>query len=64
MPPKRVQYTLKEKAAIRAYYAQDPSISQRALYRWFKAQSGKPVRQATVSKILSLRYSSLNSDLT
>lgn len=64
MPPKRIQYTLAEKAAIRAHYAQDPSLSQRALCQWFKAQSGKPIRQATISEILSDRFRSLDTDLT
>jgi hypothetical protein len=61
---KRVQYTLTEKAAIRAHYEADPQLSQRALAQWLEAQSGKPVRQATVSEILSTRYCDLDLNLT
>jgi hypothetical protein len=64
MPPKRVQFTLSEKASLRAHHAEFPALSQQELAQWFEARSGKHIHQGTVSEILSSRYSHLDSDLT
>jgi hypothetical protein len=63
MPPKRTAFTVDEKIALRAHHAQYPSLSQKALSQWFEESFGKPIRQNTVSEVLSQRYSHINSDL-
>jgi hypothetical protein len=63
MPPKRTAFTVDEKIALRAHHAQYPSLSQKALCQWFEESFGKPIRQNTVSEVLSQRYSHINSDL-
>jgi hypothetical protein len=64
MPTKRLQFTLSGNASPRAYHAEFPTFSQQELAAWFEAQSGKPVRQGTISEILSSRYSHLDEDLS
>jgi hypothetical protein len=64
MPPKRTQFSLSEKASLRAYHEQHPHLTQPALAEWFEAHTGKPIRPNSVSEILSSRYTSLDSDQT
>jgi hypothetical protein len=63
MPPKRTQFSLAEKAALRAHHAKHPALSQQQLREWFEVTTGKPITQGTVSQLLSSRYSSLDVDL-
>lgn len=63
MPPKRAAFTIQEKVAIRRRHAEDPGLSQTALCQWFEQSFGKPIRQGTVSEILSNRYSHLDNAL-
>jgi len=62
MPPKRTQFSVAEKSALRAYHEQYPDLTQPALAQWFEAQTGKPIRPNSVSEILSKRYTSLDSN--
>ena len=64
MPPKRTQFSLSEKASLRAHHEQYPHLTQPALAEWFEAHTGKPIRPNSVSEILSSRYTSLDSDQT
>jgi hypothetical protein len=63
MPPKRTAFTLDEKLAIRKHHQQQPSLSQKDLCDWFEVSFGKPIRQNTVSEVLSNRYSHLDEVL-
>jgi hypothetical protein len=60
MPPKRTQFTLAEKHALRAHHAANPSLSQQQLRAWFEATTGKPITQGTVSQLLSSKYTFLD----
>lgn len=64
MPPKRTQFSIAEKAALRAHHEKHPDLTQPALAQWFEAQTGKPIRPNSVSEICSKRYTSLDSDPT
>jgi hypothetical protein len=57
---KRTAFTVVEKVALRKKHASDPHLSQQALCSWFERSFNKPVRQGTVSEILSNRYSYLD----
>jgi hypothetical protein len=57
--PKRVSFSVDEKTALRKQHALNPQLSQQSLCKWFAASFGKPIRQATVSEVLSSRYSHL-----
>jgi len=64
MPPaKRTAFTLDEKLAIRKHHLQEPSLSQKDLCDWFETSFGKPIRQNTISEVLSSRYSHLDEIL-
>ena len=63
MPPKRTTFTADEKRALRAHHIKEPKLSQHALATWFEAKFSKHIRQATVSEVLSSRYSHLDEDL-
>jgi len=62
-PAKRTAFTLDEKLAIRKHHLQQPSLSQKDLCDWFESSFGKPIRQATISEVLSSRYSHLDEIL-
>jgi hypothetical protein len=59
-PAKRTAFTIVEKAALLKQHAASPRSSQQALCEWFERSFDKSVRQATVSEILSDRYSHLD----
>ena len=61
---KRVAFTADEKVALRKQHAELPSLSQRELCEWFEESFGKPIRQATVSEVLSERYKHLDQQIT
>jgi hypothetical protein len=61
---KRVAFTVDEKVALRKQHAELPSLSQRELCTWFEESFGKPIRQATVSEVLSERYQHLDEQIT
>ena len=65
MPPiKRIAFTVDEKVALRKQHAQNPELSQKALCKWFEESFSKPIRQGTVSEVLSTRYSHLDKQIT
>lgn len=64
MSAKRTAFTLEEKVALRKHHRQWPLSSQKALCEWFEESFNKPIRQATVSEVLSSRYSHLDDVLT
>lgn len=65
MPPiKRIAFPVDEKVALRKQHAQNPELSQKALCKWFEESFGKPIRQGTVSEVLSTRYSHLDKQIT
>jgi hypothetical protein len=57
---KRISFSVDEKVALRKQHALDPQLSQQGLCKWFEDSFGKPIRQATVSEVLSTRYSHLD----
>jgi NAD(P)-dependent dehydrogenase (short-subunit alcohol dehydrogenase family) len=61
---KRVAFTVNEKVALRKQHAHSPALSQKGLCQWFEESFGKPIRQATVSEVLSSRYSHLDEQIT
>jgi hypothetical protein len=61
---KRIAFTVDEKVALRTQHAQNPELSQKALCTWFEDSFGKPIRQGTVSEVLSTRYSHLDQQIT
>jgi hypothetical protein len=63
MPAKRAAFSIDEKVALRKHSQQDRSLSQKDLAIWFEESFGKPIRQPTVSEILSSKYSHLDNDL-
>jgi hypothetical protein len=58
--PKRISFSVDEKIALRKQHALNPHLSQQGLCKWFEDSFGKPIRQATVSEVLSSRYSHLD----
>lgn len=64
MPVKRTAYTADEKRALRAHHAANKKLSQSGLCAWFAAKFGKPIRQPTVSEVLSSQYSYLDEELS
>jgi hypothetical protein len=56
MPAKRAAFSIDEKVALRKHSQQDRSLSQKDLVIWFEESFGKPIRQPTVSEILSSKY--------
>jgi hypothetical protein len=58
--PKRISFSVDEKIALRKQHALNPQLSQQGLCEWFEQSFGKPIRQATVSEVLSSRYSHLD----
>jgi hypothetical protein len=61
---KRIAFTVDEKVALCKQHAQNPELSQEALCKWFEESYGKPMRQGTVSEVLSTRYSHLDQQIT
>ena len=61
---KRAAFTANEKVALRRQHAEQPSLSQKGLCEWFEESFGKPIRQATVSEVLSERYRHLDEHIT
>ena len=61
---KRVAFIADKKVALRKQHAELPSLSQRELCEWFEESFGKPIRQATVSEVLSERYKHLDQQIT
>jgi len=61
---KRIAFTVDEKVALRKQHAQNPELSQKALCKWFEESFSKPIRQGTVSEVLSTRYSHLDQQIT
>jgi hypothetical protein len=57
---KRVSFSVDEKIALRKQHALNPQLSQQGFCKWFEESFGKPIRQATVSEVLSSRYSHLD----
>lgn len=62
MPPKRNAFTEDKKAALRKHHRGNPELPQRELSAWFEAQYGTPIKQGTVSEVLSSRYSHLDDE--
>ena len=60
MANKRAAFTESEKAALRQQHQQHRLSTQKELSAWFESQFGKPIRQVSVSEILSSRYSHLD----
>lgn len=60
--PTRTAFTEAEKLALRQQHAQQPLLTQKELCTWFMSQYNKPIRQATVSEILSKRYSHFDTN--
>ncbi|GAB7328207.1 hypothetical protein MBLNU13_g00229t1 [Cladosporium sp. NU13] len=61
---KRVAFTTDEKVALRKQHAELPSLSQKELCKWFEESFSKPIRQATVSEVLSKQYNHLDQQIT
>jgi hypothetical protein len=61
---KRTAFTVDEKVALRRQHAANPALSQQRLCEWFEESFGKPIRQATLSEILSSLYSHLDEQVT
>jgi len=61
---KRVAFTVDEKVALRKQHTLNPALSQKRLCEWLKESFGKPIRQATISEVLSSRYSHLDEQIT
>lgn len=60
MPAKRTAFSVDEKRALRAHHTANRELSQRDLCQWFEVSFGRPIRQATVSEVLSSRYCHLD----
>ena len=63
MAPKqtRVVFTIAEKQGLRARNRECPSLTQVELMRWFEEVYRKPIKQSSISEILSKRNNELDT---
>ena len=61
MVPKRTAYTNAEKTALRRHHQTYPILTQKELGVWFEGQTGKAIKQVTISEVLSDRYAFLDN---